>query len=267
MRYLADPAFPCPEPPPLIRIMTYNVHGCRGRDRKWLPQRIAEVVASAEPDIVALQELDAGRPRSGKVDQAEMIALALGMKAQFFPAMQVLEEKYGDAILTACPSRLVKAGPLPKLPGVARYEFRGALWASITVGDGEVQVINTHLGLRAREQRRQIETLLGPEWLGHPDCGEAVVLLGDFNAPPRSPSYRRLTARLDDAQRRKRGRGQPTFPARFPTLRLDYAFVGPAIEVQNVQTIRTPLARVASDHLPLVVDLEIVPARMQQAAQ
>ena len=104
----------------MIRIMTYNVHRCRGRDRQYSPQRIADVIASAKPDIVALQELDVGRARSGGVDQAEMIAAALGMRAQFHPALKVMEELYGDAILTACPSRLVKAGALPGLPRPAR---------------------------------------------------------------------------------------------------------------------------------------------------
>lgn len=249
--------------------MTYNVHGCRGRDRQWSPQRIADVIASAKPDIVALQELDVGRERSGGVDQAEMIAAALGMKSQFFPALRVMEELYGDAILTALPSRLIKAGPLPQLPGVGRYEPRGALWASIKAGDSEVQVINTHLGLRARERQKQIDELLGPDWLGHSDCRNPLVLVGDFNTRPRSRSYRRLTARLHDAQRSQRGRGKPTFPSRFPALRIDYVFVGSAITVKRVDTVRSPLARIASDHLPLVVDLEVDAAlsHARQAAQ
>jgi endonuclease/exonuclease/phosphatase family metal-dependent hydrolase len=248
--------------------MTYNVHGCRGRDRQWSPQRIADVIASAKPDIVALQELDVGRERSGGVDQAEIIAAALGMRAQFFPALKVMEELYGDAILTACPSRLIKTGALPGLPRLRGLEPRGALWASITVGGGELQVINTHLGLLSRERQKQIDVLLGPEWLGHSECRDPVILVGDFNTRPRSRSYRRLTAHLHDAQRGL-GRGRATFPARFPALRIDYAFVGPAIKVKHVDTVRTPLARVASDHLPLIVDLEVDPALAQarQAAQ
>jgi endonuclease/exonuclease/phosphatase family metal-dependent hydrolase len=256
----------------LIRIMTYNVHRCRGRDRQYAPQRIADVIASANPDIVALQELDVGRARSGGVDQAEIIAAALGMRAQFFPAMRVMEELYGDAILTACPSRLVKTGALPGLPRLPRLEPRGALWASITVGgqgiQQEIQVINTHLGLLSRERKSQIEELLGPEWLGHPACRDPVVLLGDFNARPRSRSYRKLTARLQDAQSLYGGRGRRTFPSRLPALRIDHAFVGLAIKVTRVDTVRTRLARVASDHLPLVVDFELDPALSdaQQAA-
>ena len=249
--------------------MTYNVHGCRGRDRQWLPQRIADVIASAEPDIVALQELDVGRARSGGVDQAELIAAALGMRAQFFPAMKVMEELYGDAILTACPSRLIKAGPLPGMPQLRTLEPRGAVWAAVTVNNTEVQVINTHLGLLPRERHKQIDCLISKDWLGHPDCRDAVILVGDFNMQPRSRSYRKLVSRLRDAHRSRNRHYQATFPARFPTLRIDYAFVGPAVHVHRVETVRTPLARIASDHLPLVVDLEIDPAvsQFQQAAQ
>jgi endonuclease/exonuclease/phosphatase family metal-dependent hydrolase len=247
--------------------MTYNVHRCRGRDRQYSPQRIADVIASASPDIVALQELDVGRARSGGVDQAEMIAGALGMRAQFHPALKVMEEQYGDAILTACPSRLVKTGALPGVQPLRGLEPRGALWAAIKIGGSELQVINTHLGLVARERRKQVECLLSAEWLGHEDCGDAVMLVGDFNMQPRSRSYRKLTGRLRDAHRSRNKHYQATFPARFPTLRIDYAFAGPGIHVMHVETVRTPLARIASDHLPLVVDLEVESAALRQAAQ
>jgi endonuclease/exonuclease/phosphatase family metal-dependent hydrolase len=240
--------------------MTYNVHGCRGRDRQWSPQRIADVIGPAQPDIVALQELDVGRERSGGVDQAELIAAALGMRAQFHPAFCVMEESYGDAILTACPSRLVKAGPLPGPGRLRKLEPRGALWAAIKVDGTELQVINTHLGLLPGERHKQIDVLLGPDWLGHRDCRDPVVLLGDFNIGSRSHAYRKITRWLYDAHTFHRRRGQPTFPARFPALRLDYVFIGPGIDVKRVDTLRAPLARVASDHLPLVVDLELRPS-------
>jgi endonuclease/exonuclease/phosphatase family metal-dependent hydrolase len=247
--------------------MTYNVHGCQGRDRQWSPHRIADVIASAKPDIVALQELDAGRARSGGVDQAELIAAALGMRVQFHPAFRVMEERYGDAVLTACPSRLVKAGPLPG-GRLRRLEPRGALWAAIEVDGLELQVITTHLGLLPGERHKQIDVLLGPDWLGHRDCRDPIVLLGDFNTGPRSHAYRKLTKHLHDAHKFHRRRGQPTFPARFPALRLDYAFIGPGVDVTRAETLRTPLARIASDHLPLVVDLDLQPSSFRlQAAQ
>jgi endonuclease/exonuclease/phosphatase family metal-dependent hydrolase len=241
------------------RILTYNVHRCLGNDGRLSPARIAVVIASCQPDIVALQELDVRRARTGGVDQAHAIALELGMHMHFHPAVRVMEELYGDAILTARPSRLVKAGALPGLSGRPGLEPRGALWASVQVGGTVVQVINTHLGLRRPERLAQVDALLGPEWLGHGSCRDPVILAGDFNAIQRSRAYQRLAARLRDAQASPHVlRRHPTFPARMPLLRIDHVFTSRSIEVLRVEAIRTPLARVASDHLPLFVDFRVV---------
>jgi endonuclease/exonuclease/phosphatase family metal-dependent hydrolase len=248
-----------------VRIMTYNVHRCLGLDRKLSPQRVAEVIASCHPDIVALQELDVGRLRSGRVDQAETIARELGMELHFFPAVRILEEQFGDAILSRLPARLAKAGPLPGWRGA---EPRGALWATIDAHGVDLQVLNTHLGLWGRERNRQIDALLGPEWLSHPACQAPVVLAGDFNAAPHSRGYRRLASQLTDAFRAAGGRPEPTFPTRYPALRLDHIFVSRSIDVFDVRTIRTPLSRFASDHLPVVAELglSVVPQRQPAAA-
>ncbi|WP_027134582.1 endonuclease/exonuclease/phosphatase family protein [Geminicoccus roseus] len=241
-------------------IVTYNVHGCLGVDRKLSPERIADVLAALEPDIVALQELDVGRMRSGGIDQAHAIAQRLGMKMHFHPAVSVLEEHYGDAILTALPVRLVKAGPLPGLTARPLLEPRGALWVEVDLEGHRLQVLNTHLGLIGRERVAQVDALLGPDWLGHPDCREPVILTGDFNAPPPTAAYRRLRARLGEAQNGQPGRRQATFPGRFPLLCLDHVFHAGPIAIDRARTIRTPLARIASDHLPLAVDFRITAA-------
>jgi endonuclease/exonuclease/phosphatase family metal-dependent hydrolase len=83
-----------------FRIMTYNVHRCIGTDGKLSPQRNAEVIAACDPDVVALQELDVGRLRTGNIDQAAFMAKALGMQPHFHPALRELGEQCGDAILT-----------------------------------------------------------------------------------------------------------------------------------------------------------------------
>jgi endonuclease/exonuclease/phosphatase family metal-dependent hydrolase len=242
------------------RLMTYNVHGCVGVDRKLDVGRIAAVIGQARPDIVALQELDVGRARSGGVDQAHAIATRLGMSCHFNSALSVEEERYGDAILTAFPERLVKSGPLPTPPRLRRLEPRGAIWVEIMTPDGPLQVINTHLGLVPQEQRTQVASLIGRDWLGHPDCRDPTVLLGDFNATRRYAAYQVLARRLRDVQRDQDGRQRPgrvvrTFPSRLPVLRIDHVFVSASIEVGSVFAPDTALARVASDHLPLVVDL------------
>ena len=238
------------------RILTYNVHRCIGLDGHLSPQRIANVIAPFQPDIVCLQELDVGRVRTRGVDQAHAIARELGMHMLFHAALKVMEEQYGNAVLTAQPSRLVKAGALPGVRLRPFLEPRGALWASVELGGVRAQVITTHLGLGRHERSAQIEALLGPEWLGHPGCEQPVILAGDFNTGPRSRTYRRLAARLTDAQCMLDGhRSLPTYPSRWPLRRIDHVFVSHGLKPVGVETVRTPAARVASDHLPLFVDL------------
>lgn len=237
-----------------MRLMSYNVHRCLGLDRQYSPERIAEVIASCHPDVVALQEVDVGRLRSGHVDQAEVIARELGMDVQFFPRVRILEEQYGDAVLSRLPIRLVKADQLPAWPG---REPRGALWVAIGVDGAELQLINTHLGLWSRERLTQIDALLGKEWLSHPACREPFVLVGDFNAPARSRAYRRIVSRLTDAYQAADSTPKPTFPTRYPVLRLDHVFVSRCVDVVDVRTLRTPLARFASDHFPIIAELNL----------
>lgn len=241
-----------------LRIMTYNVHSCIGMDGKLSPERIARVIARHEPDIVALQELDVGRPRTDRVDQANLIARHLEMAYHFHPTIHLEEERYGNAILSRLPMRLVKAGPLPGRGHWPRREPRGAIWVGIAVGDIELQVVNTHLGLRRRERLAQAGALLGADWLGHPDCRGPTILLGDLNAGPASPVLHRLTANLKDAQRSLPGRSPAkTWFGPYPTARIDHVLTSPGIVVQNIQVPRTGLTRLASDHLPLVVDLDL----------
>jgi endonuclease/exonuclease/phosphatase family metal-dependent hydrolase len=240
------------------RLLTYNVHRCVGVDRRLDVERIAAVIGEHEPDIVCLQELDVGRARTGGADQAHEIARRLEMSFHFHPAMKVEEELYGDAILTHLPERLVKVGDLPTVRGVPGLEPRGALWVAVEVGGIRLNVINTHLGLVPREQRRQAALLAGPEWLAHEDCTDPAILAGDFNATSLTAPYRHLCRRLRDAQRSP-GLGRPvaTFPSGFPMLRIDHVFVSARVRVTGVKAPFSPLARMASDHLPLIVDFEI----------
>jgi endonuclease/exonuclease/phosphatase family metal-dependent hydrolase len=245
-----------------LRIMTYNVHTCIGMDGKLSPSRIARVIAQHSPDIVALQELDEGRVRTGGVDQAHRIARLMEMDHHFHPAIHIEEERYGDAILTHLPMRLVKAASLPRPPAPRGVEPRGALWVSIDLPDGQtIQVINTHLGLGRRERLKQIDALLGDNWLNHPDCRDPVIFCGDLNALPGSPVCRRLSKRLEDAQTLlKAHRPKTTFFARWPAFRIDHVFVGGDVEVVDIQVTRGAMTQVASDHLPLLIELRIGPS-------
>jgi endonuclease/exonuclease/phosphatase family metal-dependent hydrolase len=243
----------------MTRIMTYNVHRCVGVDGVLDIGRVAAVIARERPDIVALQELDVGRARTGGVDQAEAIAAALGMHVHFHAAFNIAEERYGDAILCTAPITVRHAGALPSSLTVKGLEPRGALWVTVELEDCSVQVVNTHLGLVPHEQRAQADALMTREWLGHPDCTDPAILVGDFNATAQHSTYRRIAARLEDAQAavRRQGRRLRTFPSRMPMLRIDHVFVSRSVKVTAASAPRHALARLASDHLPLVVDFRI----------
>jgi endonuclease/exonuclease/phosphatase family metal-dependent hydrolase len=240
-----------------FRLLTYNVHRCQGTDRKISPYRIAEVIAATGADIVALQELDVNRGRSGHVDQAQLIAALLEMEFHFHPAWQMAEERFGDAVLSRWPLHLVQAAKLPGHPRGWR-ERRGAVWVSVEVDGHTVQVINTHLGLFRHERMTQTQALLGPHWLGHPACRKPVMLCGDFNAVPGSQVHQRFTEKLVDAQLCVAPtRARRTYPTRLPVARLDHVFVSPDLQVNRVEVVRTPLSRRASDHYPLLVELRL----------
>ena len=246
----------------MTRILTYNVHRCLGADGRLDVGRIAAVIAAEAPDIVALQEVDVGRARTGGVDQAHRIAERLKMTSRFHAALKVEEELYGDAILTCLPERAVKVGPLPGYKPIPQLEPRGALLVAIEVAKGvEVQVLNTHLGLVPREQQIQAAALAGKDWLGGDERRDPLILIGDFNATRRSVVWRTLSAKLTDATTKRSGvrSGQriATFPAKAPILRIDHVFVSDDVRVTGIHVPATPLAKIASDHRPLVMDFEI----------
>jgi len=239
------------------RLLTYNVHRCVGTDRRLDVDRIAAVIGEHEPDIVCLQELDVRRARTGLVDQAEAIAQGLSMTSRFHPAMQVEAELYGDAILTPHPERLIRADALPSVRGVPGLEPRGAIWSEIRIGGVGINVFNTHLGLVPREQRLQAAALVGSGWLGA--CDGPTLLAGDFNATSITRPYQTLHRRLQDCQRQLGLRPSvKTFPSAFPAIRIDHCFVSPEIRIRAVRADYSPLARVASDHLPLIIDFDVI---------
>ncbi len=250
-----------------IRVMTYNIHGCLGMDGKISPRRVARVLGMYRPDVVALQEVDMNRPRSGRADQAHTIARLLEMNHYFHPSIELEEERYGNAVLSRFPLRLVQHGLLPCAPPKKKQrEPRSALWVELQVGTQRVQFIGTHFGLGVQEGRRQAATLCGPAWLGHPHCTGTVILAGDFNARPGSRSYTLLAGRFGAPQQGLSARCPPaTFCSRVPLLRIDHIFVSRESTVIDVQVPRTALAAVASDHLPLIVDLRLPEPRRDQA--
>ncbi|NCC50481.1 MAG: EEP domain-containing protein [Spartobacteria bacterium] len=245
--------------PKSLRVLTYNVHNCAGMDGHVSVRRIARVIERERPDIIALQEVDVGRSRSDWEDQSVVLARYLEMFPHFHAAIQIKEERYGDAILSRLPSTLVRAGALPYRHAWLVDEPRGALWVQVDIGEGRiVNVFNTHFGLWRRERREQAEALLSAEWLHHPDCTGPVILCGDFNSSPRSGVCTRLGTHLRDVHDLLAGhKPERTFSGRFPLHRIDHIFVSGHVAVRDIHVPRTHLAMEASDHLPLVVELSV----------
>jgi endonuclease/exonuclease/phosphatase family metal-dependent hydrolase len=242
--------------PSTLRVLTYNIHSCLGMDGKLSPRRIARIIESMEPDVVALQEVDLGRARSGHQDQAKLIADELAWHFQFCPTLAEGRESYGHAIISREPVEVIKRELYPKRSNGG--EARGALWVRLQRGDRIINILNTHFGLSPRERIHQTNTLLSERWLGGIPASEAIVLCGDFNMGPRSKTYAAICRRLRDVYAlRPASRPAATFFSRFPISRLDHVFVSPHFAVTRTSVVRNQLTRVASDHLPLVVDLQL----------
>jgi endonuclease/exonuclease/phosphatase family metal-dependent hydrolase len=237
-----------------LRIMTYNVHSCIGMDGKVSPARIARVIARYEPDIVALQELDVQKIRTGTVDQANKIAQLLEMEYHFHPAIHIEEERYGDAILSHLPMKLVKVGILPKISDNSSIEPRGAIWVQIEKNGIPIQVINTHLDVRYSARSAQLKALLSTDWLGHPNFQGMAIFCGDLNTLPSSPLYRKINEGLKDTNK-KSIRG--TFSTRFPSARIDYIFVNKSAKIVTTFIPNNQLSRIASDHFPLLTNIQV----------
>jgi endonuclease/exonuclease/phosphatase family metal-dependent hydrolase len=241
---------------PKLRVATYNVHGCVGMDRQRSEARIAEVIAQLSVDIVALQELDLSRRRSAGVNQTEIIAEQLGWHSHFHPAMCWGDEHYGQAILSRYPLTFRRAA---KLPGTAPFfcrENRAAIGMDVETNLGKVHIINTHLGLGWRERLLQAQLLTTAEWHAVIAGNTPLILLGDFNSLPGSRPYRALPRHLRDVRRLVRAtRPIRTFPTWCPVLAVDHIFVNAALQPLSLTVHRSTVARLASDHFPLVAEL------------
>lgn len=238
--------------------MSYNVHRCVGAGGRDSILDIGALCEEARADVIALQELDA--PETDETDgvhHARDLASRLGMQLLFCRTFRRGVGYYGHALLARFPLALVKVTTFPApSPGA---EPRGAIWARAELprGDGTLDVISTHLGVGRYERMKQSLELVGPGWLGSDELREPVILCGDLNAIPGATTYRRIAQRLRDAQRAVLRRPRATFPSVLPVLRLDHVFVSDDVAVRSVEVPWNGRSRRASDHLPLVVELEL----------
>lgn len=233
-----------------LRVLTYNLHHGEGTDGRLDLDRISRIIRGANPDLVALQEVDRLAARTDKVDQAAEYARQTGLHGWFGAAMPFQGGEYGQALLSRWP---LTEPRVIRLPGQARREPRIAVTAIIEVpGFGRLRWSGCHLDATGTDSDRgeQVGALL-EAFAGDP---LPMLLAGDFNARPESREIQRLlegsTGWVDTAG----ASAAPTIPAEAPKSRIDYVFARPAAGWTTVSS--TVLDEpVASDHRPLLAVL------------
>jgi endonuclease/exonuclease/phosphatase family metal-dependent hydrolase len=233
-----------------VRIATYNVHRCRGMDRRTIPSRIADVIREMDADIVALQEvIGAGPSGSG---QAEEIGAALGMGWVMHSVRHLRGHQFGNVVLSRFP--VVHHGHYELTWRTC--EERACQRADLDMGNGAVlHVYNVHLGTAVLERRYQAARLAG--FVHDHRIKGPKVILGDFNEWMKGLATKTLSAlfeSIDIAQHLKRRR---TYPGLFPVLHLDHIYYEGDVTVRSMELVRTRKALIASDHLPLVANFRI----------
>lgn len=224
-----------------LRIATYNIHSCVGNDRRYDPARILTVLREIDADIVALQEVG-GYPADGG-EQIDFFAEQLGMSAVSGLYLRRRRVQFGNALLARGEIRVTDQINL----SVSRLEPRSAIDAVVEIRGASLRVIATHLGLLPRDRRRQVDLLAAVLELR---AAPLTVLMGDFNIFGRE---RKVLHRI--------GAPHPlpvlrSFPSRRPLMSLDRLWTIPNGNLLHLALHRSPLSAVASDHLPLVGEVE-----------
>jgi len=234
-----------------LRVVTYNIHRCRGLDGRTRPQRIAAVLASIDADIIALQEVIGASPL--KPGQAAEIGAALGMGWVMAPTRHLRTALFGNVVLSHFPVRHHQQYDL----SWKTCEPRLAQRVDLQIGDSDIlHFYNVHLGTALLERRAQATKLAG--LVQDRRVVGPKIVLGDFNEWARALAKDVLAERLHSIDLTKHLRRRRTYPGFFPVVHLDHIYYeGARVEVDRVWLPKDRLALMASDHLPLVADLRI----------
>lgn len=236
-----------------IRIATYNVHRCRGLDRRVDVARVTDVIAALDADVVAVQEIFRGEPGDREADQVARVANALGYHFAFGETRKLYGLPYGNATF----SRLPIAYRLNYDITWRARDRRGCLRTDLRTEDGVLlHVYNVHLSTRYFERPHQARRLLSADVLRHSTLSGPRVVLGDFNEWTRGVATRLMGSEFESVDLRLLGRRR-TYPGLFPLLHLDHFYYDKAFRMKSFRLDRSKRALMASDHLPLVAEFEL----------
>lgn len=238
-----------------IRVMCYNIHWALGMDGKYDVKRIAEVIRKQDPDLVALQEVDVGVKRSGRVHEVQKLSEMTGLEARFGPTQHYQGGLFGNAVLSKYPILDVEIHPLPYSESTAdRTTYpRGCIVVTVEGPNGKpLRIVSTHFQHNVPEDR-VAEAIAINQLLSKSDI--PTILAGDINATPEAEPVQVL---LDEWTNATDDPPSGTVPVKEPKKRIDYIFYRPASRFEIVEA-RVIDEKVASDHLPVFAELLLLP--------
>jgi endonuclease/exonuclease/phosphatase family metal-dependent hydrolase len=239
-----------------IRVATYNIHKCRGLDQRTSPERIAAVIAELDADVVAIQEILDVQNGRAEFDQARRIKGKLKDFNWCFGENRRLHGGgYGNMTLSRFPVLVCQNYDVTW----RHRERRGCLRTDLGLRDCAVlHVFNVHLGTSFIERRHQARKLLSEEVLNRGECCGPRIVVGDFNEWTRGLVSRLMADAFEALQPRAFLRYARTYPGIFPVLHLDHFYYDKQLSLKRFRLHRSRKALVASDHLPLVADFELI---------
>lgn len=245
-----------------IRIISYNMHRAIGVDRLFRPERIAKVLNHHQADIVLLQEVDVGVPRSRNLDLAKEMAEAAGYP-HYVTGLNVrlFKGRYGNATLSKFPIKRWRNIDLT----VGMRKARGCLHSTIELTNSKnytrnIEVFNMHLGLSTQERVRQIGKLIHAEEFITLSPDTPCLVGGDMN------DWRTLLAPIftdilnfECATNHSSGYHNPylTYPSFSPAGGLDKIFFRGPMTLLKRKRCWMGTTRLASDHLPVIAEFEL----------
>ncbi|MDH5648818.1 MAG: endonuclease/exonuclease/phosphatase family protein [Gammaproteobacteria bacterium] len=241
-----------------LRVLTYNIHRAIGLDRRFRPERIIGVLRHYQADIVLLQEVDEGAPRSRELDLAKELALAADYPHYAVGHNVSLRKgRYGNATLSRFPILRERNIDLT----IGNKKRRGCQHTSINIDDSQqIEVFNLHLGLSAQERKQQLELLVRSREFEATHLSHASIVGGDFNdwrsqLVPLLTRHQGLTCATNYSGRRN----GPirTYPSFSPTGGLDKIFFHGKLKPMHSFGCRLGISKIASDHIPVIADFRM----------
>ena len=238
-----------------LRLLTYNIHkGIGGVDRRYELARIVDTVGHYEPDVVFLQEVDDGVPRSRFDRQVDSLGDSLGFAHRAFQAnVKLTRGHYGNAILSRFPLRHVWDIDLTIPPKKRRRALLAKATVRIDDRDRVIVLSNLHLGLAGYERVAQLKRLFASDPLRNVRRDTPTLLGGDLNDVWGTLAKKML---LPNGFQSATGKSK-TFPAFRPLRSLDGIYYRGTLGIEGAFVGHIAVARKASDHLPLIADFSI----------